>query len=240
MVRQDTVLTRVRGQGDSDIPGERARVRLAIVCLLLMAPLLPGTTLQAQSSATEGRASLLDLAARAEVDGYGRLDELTNRSAALPNVFDPSVFSSGGPSGLRQIIKAHVAWLESARAAHIDRIEALPGDMAAISTSEPYKEELVAETTSLTPERLRLVSACYDGERAVAEAQLAFLEFMESSDVLVADDGFTFVSDDDVIAYTGHIASVNEYFRAQNSRVDRYYAWELEQKARLRRYRDRL
>lgn len=240
MVRQYTVLTRVSRHREKDEPSTGHRVRLAMLCGCLMAACLACMSLPAQPPVAEGRASLLDLAARAEVDGYARLDELTTRSAALPNVFDPAVFAAKGPPALRVGIQAHLIWLESARAAHIYRVEALPADMATISTSEPYKEELVAEIAALTPERARLVSACYDGERAVAQAQLDFLAFIESSDVLVATDGFTFVSDEDVVTYTGHIAEVNEAFRTQNSRMDRYYAWELKQKARLRRYRDRL
>lgn len=207
--------------------------------LLLLAS-LAGAPLAAQQPATEGRASLLDLAARAEVDGYARLDEMTERSAALPNVFDPAELLSTDAESLRDQLQKHSVWLESARAAHLYRVETLPADMRAISTSEPYKEELASEIASLTPERVRLVSACYQGELEAVNAQLAFLGFIEKSDVRIGGDGFTFTTDEDVIEYTGHVAAVNAAFEAQNQRMERYYAWELRQKARLGRYRDRL
>jgi hypothetical protein len=201
---------------------------------------LAGAPLAAQQPATEGRASLLDLAARAEVDGYARLDEMTERSAALPNVFDPAELLATGAESLRHQLRKHNVWLESARAAHLYRIEMLPADMRAISTSEAYREELASEIASLTPERARLVSACYEGELEAVDAQLAFLAFIEKSDVRIGDDGFTFTTDEDVIEYTGHVASINAAFEAQNQRLERYYAWELRQKARLGRYRDKL
>lgn len=158
----------------------------------------------------------------------------------MPNVFDPAEIAATGAEALRDRLKRHGAWLESAKAAHLYQVEALPGDMRAVITSEPYKEELASEIASLTPERARLVAACYEGEIEAVDAQLAFLSFIEKSDVLVGDNGFTFTNDEDVIGYTGHVATVNALFEAQNQLIKRYYAWELKQKARLGRYRDRL
>jgi hypothetical protein len=224
--------------GAIDRKSVRTRSRVLAACLL-QALAIAGSA-AGQPTELEGRAYLLDLAARAEVDGFARLDELTTRSAALPTVFDPVAFSGQGANDLRAAIQEHLIWLESAKAEHLFRIESLPGEMRAVRTSEPYTDELISDIAEITPERARLVAACYDGERAAADTQLAFLQFVERSDVRIDANGFTFVTDEDVVAYTGYVADVNQAFEAQNLRMDRYYAWELRQKAQLQQYRNRL
>jgi hypothetical protein len=216
------------------------RTRSRFLAVVMLQALALAGAIDGQAADLEGRAPLLDLAARAEVDGYARLDELATRSADLPNVFDPAVFARQGVDELRDALRKHVIWLESAKAEHLFRIESLPGEMGAVRTSESYKDELISDITAMTPERARLVAACYDGERAAADTQLAFLQFLEQSRVRIDLNGFTFVTDDDVVAYTGYVADLNETFAAQDLRMDRYYAWELRQKAQLQQYRDRL
>ena len=185
-----------------------------IACLALSGQLQAGEPLLSR------RAPLIDAAARAEVDGYRRLDQVFQRAEILPDVFDPEVYSLGAtPVDLRGMLLNFVLWLQGAEASHLEMIESLPARLADVATDEPYRTELIERFRNTTPERYRWVQAFYQEELTAAETRLAVLELVASDGVRPSRDGFTFRSETDAESYRKLVASMNQSFAQQGARI---------------------
>jgi hypothetical protein len=187
------------------------------------------------------RTPLIDAVARAETDGYARLDEVVERSAALPDVFDPALYDAAGDtSEIRNRLLAHLLWLRGREASHLQQIESLPRQLEEVATDEPYHSAFVALYAESTPERYARVKSIYQAEISTTEHLLAFVEQIEAGHVRPTPAGFTFEDDSAAAEYRETVALLNQVYRAQDLRISEYYAWEIRQKAALREFRDQL
>lgn len=212
-----------------------------VAALWFVAGLMLAGLLLAQEPPLSPRAPLIDAAARAEVDGYGRLDQVMRRTSALPDVFDPDVYSMGASVvDLRGMILGYILWLQGAEASHLEMIETFPARLSGIPTREPYRQEFIEHYRATTPERYRRVQAYYQEELAAAENRVAFLELISAGGVRPRPDGFAFGSEADKAKYRELIAAMNSSFAEQDARIGAYYAWEIDQKSALKGFRDRL
>lgn len=223
-----------------DTAGTAAPVSALIAGALILCLLLPGISL-GQDPALSPRQPLIDALTREEIDSYDRLDDVMTRAAALPHVFDPAVYAAGNTTTeIRGLIQGYLVWLHSAESSHLEKIESLPARLARIDTREPYRTELIDVYRDSTAERHRRISQFYQGEITAAEVRLAFLGFLDQHNIRSAPDGFRFNSEADVQEYHRLVDKVNEVAAAQDLRVSEYYAWEIRQKALLRKFRDQL
>ncbi len=187
------------------------------------------------------RSPLIDAVARAETDGYARLDEVVNRSSALPDVFDPLLHATAeDTSGLRNDLLAHRLWLQDREASHLRQIESLPRRLEEVPTSEPYRSEFVALYAESTPERYARVQSIYRAEISATEQLLAFVDQIMAGHVRPTPAGFTFQNDSAATEYGETVALLNQSFREQEIRISDYHAWEIRQKAGRREFRDQL
>jgi hypothetical protein len=187
------------------------------------------------------RTPLIDAAARAETDGYARLDEIVERSAALPDVFDPALYSSAAEtSGIRNRLLAHMLWLQGREASHLLQVESLPRRLDKVPTSEPYRSEFVALYAESTPERYTRVKSIYRAEISTAERLLAFVDQVAAGQIRPTPTGFTFRDESAATKYRDTIALLNQSYREQDFRISEYHAWEIRQKAALREFRNQL
>lgn len=187
------------------------------------------------------RAPLIDAAARAEVDGYARLDQVMTRAAEIPDVFDPSVYAAGTtPEDLRSQLLRHILWLQGHATAHLAMIESLPFRFAEVTTREPYRQAFIEHYRVSGPERYRMIQSIYQEEISAAEHRVAFVDWVAAGDIRPAEAGFTFSSEADAQHYRDMIAEINRSSGEQDRRIATYYAWEIEQKKALRRFRDQL
>jgi len=208
----------------------------AVLCLLttVVAAAGPEPSLSA-------RTPLIDAAARAETDGYARLDEVVERSAVLPDVFDPALYATAGAtSGIRNQLLAHLLWLQGREASHLQQIESLPRQLEEVPTAEPYRSEFVALYAESTPERYARVKSIYQAEISTTERLLAFVEQVEAGHIRPTPEGFTFQDDSAATEYRETVAFLNQLYREQDLRISGYHAWEIRQKGSLREFRDQL
>lgn len=187
------------------------------------------------------RNPLIDAVARAETDGYARLDEVVNRSGALPDVFDPLLHATAkDTSGIRNDLLTHLLWLQDREASHLRQIESLPRRLENVSTSEPYRSAFLALYAESTPERYARVQSIYRAEISATEQLLAFVDQIMAGHIRPTPTGFTFRNDSAATEYRETIALLNQSFREQDIRISDYHAWEIRQKADLRAFRDQL
>ncbi len=225
----------------------RARF-LRVVTFLTGSGLFPALWLMAAAVAdaqTEpplsARSPLIDAVARAETDGYARLDEVVNRSAALPDVFDPLLYATAGEtSGIRNDLLAHLLWLQDREASHLQQIESLPRRLEEVPTSEPYRSELLAVYAESTPERYARVQSIYQAEISTTEQLLAFVDQIAAGHIRPTPAGFNFRNESAANEYRKTVALLNLSFREQDIRISDYHGWEIRQKAGLREFRDQL
>lgn len=211
---------------------------VAFAGLGLLAPVSAAPQSEAPLSA---RTPLIDAAARAETDGYARIDALVQRSAALPDVYDPASYAeAGGVDRIRGRLLEHVLWLQSREASHLEMIESLPQRLAKVPTGEPYGPEFVALYAESSSRRYALVQSIYQAEISAAEHLLAFVDGIEAGRIRPTPEGFTFQTESDAADYRQTIVALNQSYREQDLRIGEYHAWEIQQKAALRKFRDQL
>jgi hypothetical protein len=207
--------------------------------------LLGCLSLSAAASDTEpplsARTPLIDAAARAEIDGYARLDQVMTRAADIPEVFDPGVYAAGTtPADLRSQLLRHILWLQGQASAHLAMIESLPFRFAEVTTREPYRQAFIEHYRASGPERYRMVQSIYQEEISVAEHRVAFVDWLAAGGIRPTEAGFTFSSEADAQHYRDVISEINRSSGEQDRRIATYYAWEIEQNKALRRFRDQL
>lgn len=187
------------------------------------------------------RMPLIDAATRAEADSYARIDRLVRRSAAVPDVFDPAVCADKATAAkLRSSLLEYSLWIQTQEAAHLETIESFPGRLAQVTTREPYREDFIGLYANTSQERHRRVQAIYREEISAAEMRVAFLDQVIGGAIQPSSSGFNFASEADAARYRQAIASLNQSFAAQDRLIAEYYAWEIEQKAALRPFRNQL
>ncbi|UCC14909.1 MAG: hypothetical protein JSW21_02860, partial [Gammaproteobacteria bacterium] len=177
----------------------------------------------ATEPALSQRTPLLDVAMRAEVDSYSRLDRIQERSAQLPDVYDPGIYLREKPAPLvRGELNQYLLWLESQRADHFFAVESLPERMAVVPSSEPYTEALIAGYRDSTPERLSFLQEFYDSERDLITLHLPFMDFVETKAESSDAFGFAFKTEEDMNTYSDAITKANQAFSRRQAAVGRY------------------
>jgi len=221
--------------------GQSAQRGVISRSLATVAILLFMSTAGAAEPALSQRTPLLDVAMRAEVDSYSRLDRVRNRSDQLPDVYDPGIYlDDQQPLAVRSQLNRYMLWLESQRADHFFAVESLPDRMSAVATREPYKAPLIENYRKSGAERLSLLQEFYEAERDLITLHLAFVDFVETKADSGDAFGFAFRTDEDMSSYSSAIARANEAFSRRQFAVGRYQAWERDQKEALQAFRDQL